>query len=70
MLEVKAIRMRVGLSQEAFPQSFDCTIEQIRAWEQGRNRPVGGLRAYLTMIDLDKDGVLQILESARKSHAA
>jgi putative transcriptional regulator len=62
--------MRIGLSQEAFAQSFGFTIEQIRAWKQGRNRPVGGLRAYLMMIDLDPEIVLRNLESARKSHAA
>jgi putative transcriptional regulator len=69
-LDVKAIRKKVGLSQEAFAQSFGFTVEQIRAWEQGRNRPIGGLRDYLMMIDRDHDGVLRILESTRKSHAA
>jgi putative transcriptional regulator len=69
-LDVKAIRKKVGLSQEAFAYSFGFTAEQIRSWEQSRSRPIGGLRAYLMMIDRDHRGVLRILESTRKVKAA
>ena len=36
-------------------RTFGFTKEQIRAWEQGRTSPVGGVRAYLMMIDADHD---------------
>jgi putative transcriptional regulator len=67
-LDIKAIRKKTGLSQEAFAYAFGFTFEQIRAWEQGRNRPLGGVRAYLMMIDLDHEGVSRILVSMRKSN--
>jgi putative transcriptional regulator len=69
-LDVKAIRKRVGLSQETFAYSYGFTVEQIRAWEQGRSRPLGGVRAYLMLIELDHESVSRILESTRSKKAA
>src|SRR5271157_6582408 len=69
-IDVKAIRKNTGLSQENFAYAYGFTIEQIRAWEQGRNRPLGGLRAYLMMIGSDPEGVMKLLQSTRKSKAA
>ena len=69
-MEVKAIRKKTGLSQEAFAYFYGFTMEQIRAWEQGRSRPLGGARAYLMMIDSDPDGVARLLESTRKRKVA
>jgi putative transcriptional regulator len=65
-LDIKAIRKKVGLSQETFAYAFGFTVEQIRAWEQGRARPLGGVRAYLMMIDMDHESVSRILDSMRK----
>jgi putative transcriptional regulator len=69
-LDVKAIRAKTGLSQEAFAYAFGFTVEQIRAWEQGRSRPLGGVRAYLMMIGADATGVTRLLEATRKGKAA
>ena len=69
-IDVKAIRKKVGLSQENFAYSFGFTVEQIRSWEQGRSRPLGGVRAYLLMIDLDHESVTRILGSTRKTRDA
>ena len=69
-IDVKAIRAKTGLSQENFAYSFGFTIEQIRTWEQGRSRPLGGVRAYLMMIGADHEGVSRLLNSTRKANAA
>ena len=69
-LDVKAIRTKTGLSQENFAYSFGFTMEQIRSWEQGRARPLGGVRAYLLMIDSDHEAVAKILDASRKRSAA
>lgn len=69
-LDVKAIRANTGLSQGAFATAFGFTIEQIRSWEQGRARPLGGVRAYLMMIDLDHESVARILAAMRGRDAA
>jgi putative transcriptional regulator len=46
-----------------FAAEFGFTTEQIRNWEQGRSRPLGGNRAYLMIIKRDPKKVLEILRS-------
>jgi len=52
-IDVRGIRKGLGLSQDEFAQEFGFTIHQIRDWEQGRTRPLDGLRAYLMIIERD-----------------
>ena len=54
-----------------FAAEFGFTINQIRDWEQGRTRPLGGLRAYLMLIKSDPQAVLRLLRnSTAKKRAA
>jgi putative transcriptional regulator len=64
-LDVRAVRRKAAMSQQDFASAFGFTINQIRDWEQGRTRPIGGLRAYLTMIDAEPRKVRELLEGAR-----
>jgi putative transcriptional regulator len=45
-------------------------VNQIKDWEQGRSRPLGGVRAYLMIIDLDAKSVLALLRSLTSKQAA
>ena len=66
-----AIRKKLNLSQDDFAAEFGFTINQIRDWEQGRTRPLGGLRAYLMLIKSDPQAVLRLLRnSTAKKRAA
>jgi putative transcriptional regulator len=56
-LDVKAIRQRAKLTQSAFAEEFGFTVKQIKDWEQGRSRPLGGVRAYLRLIGKDPEAV-------------
>ena len=69
-LDVKAIRNKTRLSQENFASSYGFTTQQIRDWEQGRHRPLGGVRAYLMMINSDHESVRELLKSIRRRKAA
>lgn len=69
-IDVRAIRARTGLSQDDFAAAFGFTINQIREWEQGRARPLGGVRAYLIIIERDPKRVLELLKKARGRKAA
>ena len=71
-IDVRAIRAKLNLSQEDFAGVFGFTINQIKDWEQGRARPIGGVRAYLMIIDRDSKAVIRILQSTdrRKTEAA
>jgi putative transcriptional regulator len=64
-LDVSAIRTKIGLSQDDFATAFGFTVNQIRDWEQGRSRPLGGVRAYLMIIDRDPKGVLNMLRAVK-----
>ena len=69
-LDVKTIRSKLALSQDDFAACFGFTVDQIKAWEQGRSRPIGGVRAYLMMIECDPKSVLALLRSASVKKAA
>ena len=69
-IDVRAIRARTGLSQDDFATAFGFTINQIREWEQGRARPLGGVRAYLVIIEREPKRVLELLKKARTRKAA
>src|SRR3990170_4175927 len=69
-IDVRAIRRRTGLSQDDFATAFGFTINQIRDWEQGRARPLGGVRAYLFIIERDPKRVLELLRKPRGRKAA
>ena len=64
-IDVKAIRTRVGVSQDDFASEFGFTVNQIKDWEQNRTRPLGGVRAYLILIDRQTDVVRQMLSEVR-----
>jgi RimJ/RimL family protein N-acetyltransferase len=68
--EWPAVRRKLDLSQEAFASEFSFSIAQIRDWEQGRSRPIGGVRAYLMMIECNPKGVLALLRSVSVKRAA
>jgi putative transcriptional regulator len=69
-LDVRAIRAKLELSQDDFSAAFGFTVNQIRDWEQQRSRPLGGVRAYLMMIDTDPNAVRTILQTAISNKAA
>ena len=50
-LDVRAIRVRLGLSQAEFSRRFAVSQRSLQEWEQGRRRPEGAVRAYLTVIE-------------------
>ena len=64
-VDVKAIRRKLDLSQEAFASEFSFTLVQIRDWEQGRSRPLDNARAYLLMIDRRPEVVREMLAEMR-----
>lgn len=69
-IDVRSIRSKLSLSQDEFASLFGFTANQIKDWEQGRSRPLGGVRAYLTIIDRDPKRVLALLRSLGSKRAA
>ena len=65
-IDVKAIRGKLGLSQEAFASRFGFSAAAVRDWEQGRAEPDQPTRAYLTLIARDPEHVNRILNTASR----
>jgi putative transcriptional regulator len=50
-VDVKAIRTKLRMTQQAFAARFGFSINTLRHWEQGKREPEGPTRAYLLVID-------------------
>jgi putative transcriptional regulator len=62
--DVRAIRGRTKLTQEAFARTFHFKAATVRDWEQGRRVPDTGSVTLLKMIEADPEGVQRIIEKA------
>ncbi|MDP4025050.1 helix-turn-helix domain-containing protein [Methylobacterium sp. NEAU 140] len=63
-LDVAAIRKSLGLTQAAFAARYGFPIGTLRDLEQGRAKPDGSTRAYLTVISREPEMVRRALETA------
>ena len=60
-LDVKAIRQKVGMSQDVFAGHFGVSKRTLQDWEQGRRHPSGAARAFLVVIDREPGAVRRAL---------
>jgi len=63
-IDVKAIRAKLGMTQEEFAGRFGFSINTLRHWEQGQRQPEGPTRAYLLVIDRNPKAVQKALRAA------
>jgi len=63
-IDVRAIRGRLGLTQQQFAIRFGFSVNTLRHWEQGRRVPEGPTRAYLLVIDREPEAVQKALRIA------
>ena len=61
---VKKLRERLGLTQEAFSATYRIPLGTLRDWEQGRKLPDAPARAYLTVIARNPEAVADLLREA------
>jgi putative transcriptional regulator len=62
-VNVKKIRARLGLSQQAFAATYGFALSAVRDWEQGRRRPERSARILLKIVQNDPDAVTRALAS-------
>lgn len=65
-IDVKAIRVRTGLTQKDFASTFGFGFDQLKQWEQGRSRPVQAMRAYLLLINSEPMKMVQALRAINR----
>ena len=64
LVNVKRLRERLGLTQEAFAAAYRIPVGTLRDWEQGRKNPDAPARAYLTVIARNPEAVAEWLRRA------
>lgn len=63
-IDVRAIREKLGLTQQQFAMQFGFSLATVRNWEQGTRVPPGSQRVLLTVIDRAPEAVRAALEAA------
>jgi putative transcriptional regulator len=61
--EVKAIRERLGVSQDKFALILGVSKRTVENWEQGRRHPTGAARSLLRIVEADPEHALQVLNA-------
>lgn len=62
-VDVKKIRARLGLSQEAFAATYGFALSAVRDWEQGRRQPERSARILLKIVEKEPEAVTRALAS-------
>jgi|SRR5579859_1946099 len=62
--DVRALRLRLGLSQERFAARFGFTVSAIRQYESHRRIPTGPVRTLLRVIAKEPDAVTRALSES------
>jgi putative transcriptional regulator len=60
-VNVKKIRVRLGLSQESFAQTYGFALSAVRDWEQGRRQPDRSARILLKVVEKEPEAVTRAL---------
>ncbi len=62
--EVKAIRDRLGVSQDTFAIILGVSRRTVENWEQGRRHPTGAARSLLRIVEADPEHALRALRAS------
>lgn len=63
--DVRALRARLGLSQQAFAARFGFSVDAVRQYESHRRTPTGPARTLLRVIAREPDAVTRALAGGR-----
>ena len=65
----KAIRRKLGMTQEEFARTYHLSLSVLRDWEQQRYQPDQAARTLLRVIDRSPEGVKRALKQTRESRS-
>ena len=60
-INVRGLRAKLGLTQEAFAARYGFPVGTLRDWEQGRKRPEPAARTLLLVIEREPDLVAAVV---------
>ena len=61
-VDVKAVRAKVGMTQEQFAARFGFSAATLRHWERGDRSPRGPALVLLNVIERNPQAVIEALE--------
>ena len=64
VVDIRTVRLRMGLSQSAFAAKFGFPPATLRNWEQGRSHPDAPTRVLLAVIAAHPEAVEDVLRKA------
>jgi putative transcriptional regulator len=64
MIDVKAVRSKLGLTQAEFAIQFGFKLDTVRNWEQAKRVPEAPARALLKIIENEPQAVMRALAMA------
>lgn len=64
-LEIKAIRKKVRLTQDAFAAALGVSVSGLRKWEQGQRQPSGAALTLLRIMDSEPEAVVRVIAAQR-----
>ncbi len=70
LVDVAAVRGRIGLTQAQFAARFGVSVATLRHWERGDRSPQGPALVLLNLIDRDPAGVLRTLGGGMMGRAS
>src|ERR1017187_10242555 len=65
-VDVRKVRLKMGLSQAQFATKFGFPLATLRNWEQGRSHPDAPTRVLLAVIAKHPEAVEDVLSYARR----
>lgn len=64
MVDPKAIRRHLKLTQEQMAHFLGTSVSGYRKWEQGQRQPSGAARTLLRVMEKEPEAVLRVLAAA------
>lgn len=61
VVDVAAVRARLGLTQDQFAARFGFSVATLRHWERGDRRPQGAALVLLNLIEREPQAVMRAL---------
>lgn len=63
-VDVIAIRKKMHMSRQQFCEEFGFSVRTLEKWERGERTPETSARAYLTVISMNPNAVINALHKA------
>jgi putative transcriptional regulator len=67
MTDIRALRLRLGLTREAFAARYQIPLRTLQNYEQGRRLPAEGMLTLLTLIAREPKTIARILTAGSRA---